>query len=952
MKKIVKKTCLSLLAAGMIFTAHIPVYANPITVTIPTKIYETISSENISSGVKHENILRFTTEGWWNINILRIDLNDRYTELKGLFNEKGLPNRDKVSSMVEKSGAVAGINGDYFDYQPLPSSLGTLINNGELISSPIGKPYTLPSFYITNHNNAGIEYLDRRMVVTNRSNNQEVIIDSVNKVSQNFGTVTLLNKHWGAKSIGNRFHNDLVEVLVLDGSVADVRIGGEAFDIPKEDNSYVLAVRGTSLQGLNIGDRLHLELLTVPDLDGIKFAIGGGSIILKDGELALTNINSKGNEPRTGIGINRDQTELVLVTIDGRDSSFKGVSQEMFGSILRELGAYNGLNLDGGGSSTMAVKPIDEEKAKVVNKPSDGGERAVVNGVGVFSNAPQGELSYLKLKTDDSKMFINTKRAFSVKGYDEYHNPVDIDESLITFTVEGLQGEFDGNKFKASSSGEGKIFAEYNGVLGYTDLNVLGEIVELNTSLNNFNIDLNSEQKLSSFTGKDKNGTKAKVYLEDIQFDVIGNIGEVKNGVFYSGNEALGGAISARAGNGIANILVSVGSKGILVDGFETIEKYNFTAYPENVIGNISLNNEARDGLSSLSLNYDFTQGENTRAAYLNFNPNGAKGLKFDGYPKKIGFWVKGDGSGIWLRGTLKDNSGNEHVLDFMKTVDFSDWQYVTASIPTNVSYPVSLQRIYIAETDSVKKPTGSILIDGLTAYYPTSVGNVVLPTPTTVKDDLASKKTLAKDGFSFIVAAEPKGLDELVGYNASSKLKSRISQSKIGVMLKGITPEFNKGLTNYSLIDASNAYKIGKHSDVIFFNLDSSKGGLRASNASQWMQFINDLDSRHETNFAIFLPTPVFGTGGFSDKLEADLFHNKLTEAKKKGKNIFVVQGGSQTKSELIDGIRYIQLNTKDLTKPEDIYKISVVEFVVNGSDISYEIVNVFPQPKITAKK
>lgn len=948
MRKIIKKTCLSLLTAGLIFTAHVPVYANPITVTIPTKIYETNSSENISSGVRHENILRFTTEGWWNINVLRIDLNDNYTELKGLFNEKGLPNRDKVSSMVEKSGAVAGINGDYFDYQPLPSSLGTLINNGELISSPIGKPYTLPSFYITNQNNAGIEYLDRRMVVTNENNGQEVIINSVNKVSQNFDTVTLLNKHWGAKSIGNRFHNDLVEVLVLDGVVADVRIGGEAFDIPNEDNSYVLAVRGTSLQNLNIGDSVILELSTVPNVEEIKFAIGGGSIILKDGELALTNINSKGNEPRTGIGINKEQTELILVTIDGRDSSFKGVSQEMFGSILRELGAYNGLNLDGGGSSTMVVKPIDESKAKVVNKPSDGGERSVVNGVGVFSNAPQGELSYLKLKTDDNKMFLNSKRKFTVKGYDEYHNPVDIDETLVTFTSEGINGEFEGNTFKATSSGEGKIFANYNGVLGSIDINVLGEIAELNSNLSNLNIDFNSEQKLSSFYGKDKNGTKALVYLDDVQFNVIGNIGEVRDGVFYSGTEAAGGAITAKAGNGIANILVSVGSKGILVDGFETIENYNFSSYPENVTGNINLSNDARDGASSLSINYDFTQGENTRAAYLNFNSNGTEGLKFDGYPKKLGFWVKGDGSGTWLRGTLKDNSGNEHTLDFKKAIDFSDWQYVTANIPTNVSYPVRLQRIYIVETDSVKKPLGSILIDGLTAYYPTSVGNVTLPTPTKVKDELASKKAVAKDGFSFIVAAEPKGLDKLVGYNASSKLQSKISSNKIGIMLKGITPEFDKGLTNYALIDASNAYKINKHDDVIFFNLDSSKGGLRASNPSQWMQFIKDLEYRQETNFVILLPTPVFGTGGFSDKLEADLFHEKLIEAKKKGKNIFVVQGGSETKSELIDGIRYIQLYTKDLTKPEDIYNISVVEFVANGSDISYEISKVFPQPKV----
>ena len=43
----------------------------------------------------------------------------------------------------------------------------------------------------------------------------------------------------------------------------------------------------------------------------------------------------------------------------------------MFGAILKDLGAYNAINLDGGGSTTMAIKPVDEQVSKVVNRPSD-----------------------------------------------------------------------------------------------------------------------------------------------------------------------------------------------------------------------------------------------------------------------------------------------------------------------------------------------------------------------------------------------------------------------------------------------------------------------------------------------------------------------------------------------------------------------------------------------------
>lgn len=947
-----KKVFLSLLTAATIMTSAYPTYANKITVTMPQIIYENNNLQHISSGVVHENIQRFTDQGWWNINVLRINLKDNYTELKGLINPNGIPNRDKVSSLVEKSGAIAAVNGDYFNYQPLPSSMGTLINNGELISSPIEMAWSLPTFYITNLDKTGIDYLDRKMVAHNLNSGQQVLINTVNKVTPEFDTVTLLNKHWGSKSIGRRFHNDLTEVLIVNGIVEERRFGGEAFDIPKSGDAYVLAVRNQSLDHLQPGHRVNLQLETVPDVDSIKFAIGGGSIILKDGELSLTNINSKGNEPRTGIGVNRDETELILVTIDGRDSSFKGVSQEMFGAILRELGAYNALNLDGGGSTTMAIKPIDEEKATVVNKPSDGGERSVVNAIGVFSNAPIGDLSYLKISTEDKNMFIDTSRIIKVKGYDENHNPVDLDESLIKFSIDGVQGQFAGNKFKALSQGLGKITASYGKIQASMDIKVLGTVMDLTTDTTRVNVDINSQFKIGDFYGKDANGTEAKIYREDIVFNIIGGIGEIRDGIFYSAAEPKGGAISAMAGSGVENIIVSVGSVGTQIDGFEALEDYSFSGYPQVVGGNISQVNDAREGQFALALNYDFTQGEGTRAAYVNFSKEGATGLTFSGFPKKLGLWVKGDGSGTWLRATLKDAKNSEFIVDLKKTVDYTDWQYLTVDIPSQVSYPLTLQRIYTAEIDSLKKPVGQILIDGLAAYYPTPIGNMALPTPTSLKDELAIKQNVAKDGFSFVVTAEPKGLNELVGYDALSVVKNRISSSKIGILLNGASDEFKSGLKNYALIDTSNSYSVSKHNDVLYISLNSSKNGLRATDSSQWFKLLQDLETRPETNLILFLPSPVFGENGFSDKMEANLFHEKLVQAKERGKNIFVVQANSKNSSDLKDGIRYIQLKTGALNSPDDIYDISVVEFVVNGSNISYQINGVFQRPKIVAAR
>ncbi|MDU5079784.1 phosphodiester glycosidase family protein [uncultured Tissierella sp.] len=955
MKKNLKKVFVSLLTATTIFTSTGPVLANKITVNMPYSIYQNIEKNNISSGVVHEKIMRFTTAGWWNINVLRINLLDPHTEIKSLINPNGMPSRDKVSSMVEKHNAVAGINGDFFNYSPMPSTLGALIENGELLTArrDDAKPL-LPGFFVDFLNNANIDYFQRTMEATNLTKGNKININAVNNVSTYFDAVTLLNKHWGPKSIGTKFHNDLVEVVVKNDIVTDVRVGQEAIDIPED--GYVLIVRGyqksQELQTFSVGDSIELNISSTPDINNIKFSIGGGSYILKNGELNRPDLDSPGNAPRTGIGINKDGTEVILVTIDGRDTSFKGVTQEMFGAIFKELGAYNALNLDGGGSTAMAIKPVDSQKAVIVNKPSEGAERPVVNGVGVFSNAPVGELSYIKVSTDDSNMFINTTRKFTVKGYDQYHNPVTIDESKLVFTQEGVNGNIAGNSFKALSQGKAKITANYDNITNSIDINVLGNVKDLTTDMSNFNIDINSEKTLPIFYGKDENGYQAKIYPEDITFTTINNIGSVTNGIFYSADTSVAGVLTAKLGEGIENILVSIGSEGKLVERFESLDNLRFSAYPETVIGGIGLSSDAKEGNSSISLKYDFSQGENTRAAYLTLMNGENIGLPIQGVPRKLGLWVNGDNSGSWLRGTIKDNKGNSHTIDFVKTIDWTGWQFVTTNIPSNVSYPIVLEKIYPVETDNLKKQSGELLFDGLTAFYPPTLGNIVLPTPSTLKDSKNIKTNVNKDGFSFAVFMEPKGLNQLVKYDASSKIKSKINTHKIAISLNGMSNEFVKGLTNYARIDASGAYKRNKHQDVAFINVNTGKNGIRETNAEQWNKLKADLNGTTENNIVLLFPTPIFGSNGFTDTLEADLLHKHLVETREKGKNIFVVHGGNSNTSDLKDGIRYIGLNTKTLGKPEDIYDLSIIEFTVNGSDVTYTVSPLFEKPGVKVGK
>jgi hypothetical protein len=122
--------------------------------------------------------------------------------------------------------------------------------------------------------------------------------------------------------------------------------------------------------------------------DNIECGIGGFSTILAGGEL-------KGDEgdrhPRTAAGVSKDGKFLYLLVIDGRQIGYSmGASTRETAEWMAWLGAYDALNLDGGGSTTMVIE--DKEKgALVVNRPIHNGipgqERFVGNCLGVFAQA-------------------------------------------------------------------------------------------------------------------------------------------------------------------------------------------------------------------------------------------------------------------------------------------------------------------------------------------------------------------------------------------------------------------------------------------------------------------------------------------------------------------------------------------------------------------------------------
>lgn len=176
----------------------------------------------------------------------------------------------------------------------------------------------------------------------------------------------------------------------------------------------------------------------------------------------------------------------------------------------------------------------------------------------------------------------------------------------------------------------------------------------------------------------------------------------------------------------VADALASSFAK--LIEDFEDISDIQVSEI-RTVPGSTKLERNVRPGPvkyghASGKLIYDFTGTSGTSAAYMNFkDAGGAQGRLLEGYPKKIGAWVYGDGNNHWLRGQLQDAAGTKPTLDFTNSGAFNwvGWKYVTASVPSGLQTPIKLNQIYIVEASDNNKNGGTVYFDQVSAIYTSS---------------------------------------------------------------------------------------------------------------------------------------------------------------------------------------------------------------------------------------
>ena len=98
-----------------------------------------------------------------------------------------------------------------------------------------------------------------------------------------------------------------------------------------------------------------------------KLVVSGKSRLIKQGILSVEE--SSKFYPRTAVGLNSDATTLWFFVVDGKQPFYSnGISKKQLGKYMLSLGVYDAIELDGGGSSTLVWKNLDDE-AELLNRP-------------------------------------------------------------------------------------------------------------------------------------------------------------------------------------------------------------------------------------------------------------------------------------------------------------------------------------------------------------------------------------------------------------------------------------------------------------------------------------------------------------------------------------------------------------------------------------------------------
>ena len=300
--------------------------------------------QKIEDGIVYISFIKYINSRRIKINIAEINRNlNENIEISPLMSTK---KKAKINNIASQNNVIVAINGTYFK-QDTGSPLGTLVINDEIISGPI---YERVGMGISNNG-----FKTSRIAFSGEIKNKTttIQINNINQPRMMFSEVLLYNKNWGLKS--EQTKKDSTHIAILNNKI----IAKSDYPLYIPEGGFVLSAPRNVLKSFKIGEKVTINYNLNPNWEDIDHIISGGPYLLKEGNVFIDATSQKlnsitGRNPRTAIGYTKDNV-MLMVTIDGRKEGSTGVTLKELANIMKDLGCYEAINLDGGSSTVMYV---------------------------------------------------------------------------------------------------------------------------------------------------------------------------------------------------------------------------------------------------------------------------------------------------------------------------------------------------------------------------------------------------------------------------------------------------------------------------------------------------------------------------------------------------------------------------------------------------------------------
>ncbi|MYS19512.1 MULTISPECIES: phosphodiester glycosidase family protein [unclassified Streptomyces] len=690
-------------------------------------------SATITRGLQQYSETYDTVGGRQHTQVLTADLTDPNLRVGVVEAGDTLTNPadETVSSMANRTHAVAGVNGDYFEINASGRPLGGVVTDGRLLKSP--KPGFASQLGIRPDGTMVMGPQTFTGTVTDGTATRPLTsVNTVDDVAA--GGVTEVTPDLGATpgltgatlALG---HSTAAGSFTVDS----VRTGVTSVDRLTDGQLGLLGggAGGQWLTGtLHVGDTVRLATALSPDND-LEQLVSGVTTLVKDGKVYNdpTGTPPSGANPETAVGISKDGKHATVVAIDGHGGTTTafGVTPQQAAGYMVAHGAYTAMLFDGGGSTTMATRVPGAGQVTVANTPSDlpgNTERPVGNGIFFYSTA--------KTAGPATKAVVNGGKAVTtvaggtvpVPAYatDRLGNPA---AGSVRVTVEpsSLASVADG-RLTALRTGTGRIVATDGRATTSQKLTVVDRLATLAVSPDAPDLGNGATQQLT-LSGTVKGGAAAQIPAEAADWKVTpATLGTVDAHGLFTADATNGGLaeVTASVGGATATASIAVGSVSKTIDPMTSTDVWrlsnNTTGQPATLSADPGVVPPASTETGSLKLDYTMPAGSGVKQLVLSSKTTLKTTTSDDGQtPTGIGVWIKGNGSGIELAEAYIGVDGTKTTL-YPTYVTWNDWHLAVAQLPAGLQFPLTISFVDFLGINPNTTTGGSLNVSGLQALY------------------------------------------------------------------------------------------------------------------------------------------------------------------------------------------------------------------------------------------